>query len=316
MRVFAVLAMVAAGVGAAAADRTDDRQIAKRLFTEGRVLVDQKKFIEACVLFEKSYQLDPAVGTRLNLAECAEREGKPRAAWLLWVSAADEFDRDGDERAAFARRRADALASKLATVEVHVTRPKTKGLTLRIGVREVAPAATVIERLEEGTITVTVTAPNREEFTKKVEVAVGEKVVVEVPKLARLVASTEPDEEEPAPKSKTGMWTGLAIGSGVLSAASVGLVFYFADRTETLEGKFRQANAIGDFEGAAQHQREGEAAARNANIGIGVAIGAGAVTTFCIYKALQSRHAKRPATSFVAPVVTPQVAGASLLLRW
>ena len=86
MRGIVALGFIAALAGRAVADR--DPAVAKRLFSEGRVLYDQGKFIEACVLFEKSFELDPAVGTKLNLAECAERDDKPRAAWLMWTSAA------------------------------------------------------------------------------------------------------------------------------------------------------------------------------------------------------------------------------------
>jgi hypothetical protein len=310
MRVIVVLVVVALSARVVA-DPDRDPQIAKRLFTEGRALYDQQKFIEACVLFEKSYQLDPAVGTRLNLAECAERDGKPRAAWLLWVAAADEFERDNDEaRAKFARDRADALAGKLATVVVHIPRPNTRGLTLQIGGRSVEPATTVIERLEEGAIEVTVSAPRRETFSTRVTVATGGRVVVDVPKLQRIGTEPETDDQEPRPRTR--LWWGLAGGCAGLTIASTIFAVYGHRRIVELESELVTTQAESDRVNA-----DGAAWARRTNISVIAAITGAVLTTVFVVEGIRARRtAKRAATAVVVPVVTPRIAGATLELRW
>ncbi|HUS27770.1 MAG TPA: tetratricopeptide repeat protein, partial [Kofleriaceae bacterium] len=40
-----------------------------RLFEEGRALAKDGKYVEACATFEKSLQLDPAPGTKLNYGD-------------------------------------------------------------------------------------------------------------------------------------------------------------------------------------------------------------------------------------------------------
>ena len=54
--------------------------LAQSLFEEGRQLMSNGKFAEACPKFESSYKLDPAAGTLLNLAVCHEKVGRTAAA--------------------------------------------------------------------------------------------------------------------------------------------------------------------------------------------------------------------------------------------
>ena len=46
-----------------------------KLFEEGRALAKAGNFTEACAKFETSLSLDPAVGTKLNFADCHEHLG-------------------------------------------------------------------------------------------------------------------------------------------------------------------------------------------------------------------------------------------------
>jgi len=310
----AFVAFVAFGLlaGVAVADRNPD--VAKRLFSEGRTLYGQGKFIEACVLFEKSYQLDPAVGTKLNLAECAERDNKPRAAWLLWISAADEFEREEDKRERFARGRADALAAKLATVIVKVAKPKQQGLAIQIAGREVAPASEITDRLDPGTIAVVAKAPGREEFETTVAVALGGKVTVEVPVLARIGG-----EEPPPPRRTSNPWWAVGISTGVVTLLAAGFYGYSYTQIQRVEDELAvevpkmppnvpKVNDLND---------EGFVWQTRARIGFGIALGGAVVTTILLVKAYKVDRQHASTTAFrLTPVLAPRVAGAQLELVW
>ena len=307
------LGLIAIFAGSAVGDPNPD--VAKRLFAEGRVLYDQGKFIEACVLFEKSYQLDPAVGTKLNLAECAEREQKPRAAWLLWISAADEFDRDGDKRAGFARSRADALAAKLATVIVQLAKPKQAGITVQIAGREVAPMSEIIDRLDPGAITVAVRAPGREPFETTVTVALGGKITVEVPALLKIGGG-----DEPAPKQARNPWWIASISTGALTAVAAGLYVYSYSQIKRVEADLDVATMESppDVDEVMRLNDEGFRWQTRARIGLGVMIGGAVVTAVLIVKArtVDRKRAMTASRFQLIPVIEPRVAGAQLELSW
>ena len=88
-----------------------DKERAARLFDEARALVKQGHYDAACPVFDASYQLDPAIGTELNLGDCYEHLKKLDLAWKMYDAAAREHP--ADKRAKFARERADAIGKQL-----------------------------------------------------------------------------------------------------------------------------------------------------------------------------------------------------------
>ena len=280
---------------------------AKRLFDEGRVLAAKGKHLEACVLFEKSYELEPAVGTQLNLADCAERDGKPRKAWLLWTAAAEEFERSSDTRAKFARGRADALAGKLATIVVRLEKPRRKGLAVTIAGRTVTPAREIVERVEAGSIEVSAAAPCCKEFRSTVTAEVGRETVVEIGKLERLAGVvTDPDEEEP---STSHFWRNTAIGGGIAALVFGGVALYANREVGLLEDEYAMTM---DPEIASQ----GERYATIANVTAWGFLAATTVTIIAIVKAVRAKPASNGVAWQLAPVVSPHGAGASFGLSW
>jgi hypothetical protein len=157
---------------------------ATRLFEDGRELAKQGKWAEACERFQKSVALDPAPGTKLNLGDCLEKQGKVRAGWIMFEEAARDFDRTKDARAKFAHDRAAAASAKLATLVIKVTDSSRAGLAIRINDRTATPQPEIVERVDPGPVTVSVTAPDKQPFTATETAAAGKTVVVDVPVLA------------------------------------------------------------------------------------------------------------------------------------
>src|SRR5580765_1680975 len=65
----------------ARADEASDKAAAEGLFDEGRRLMAEGKYDEACPKLEASQRLDPGVGTMLTRADCLEKRGKTASAW-------------------------------------------------------------------------------------------------------------------------------------------------------------------------------------------------------------------------------------------
>lgn len=93
---------------------------AESLFQEGRKLVEQKKYTEACPKFLASHKLAPAHGTLLNLADCYEKNGQIASAWARFheaIALAQRLNRPDREKTA--RDRADKLESRLIRLTIN-----------------------------------------------------------------------------------------------------------------------------------------------------------------------------------------------------
>ena len=105
------------GAASARAEGSTDKVSAEALFDEGRKLMAAGKFADACPKFEASQELDPGVGTMLNLADCYEKTGRTASAWAEFretVSAAHNAgsrDREDIARGRGERPRTEAVLS-------------------------------------------------------------------------------------------------------------------------------------------------------------------------------------------------------------
>jgi hypothetical protein len=104
------------------------------LFDQGRKLLEQGQFAEACAKFDDSIRLDPtAAGTMLNLGLCNERLGKLKTA-LFWFrrgqTRAAETNLPDAERAA--KDHTADLALKVATVHIAFGPNAVAGATVKI----------------------------------------------------------------------------------------------------------------------------------------------------------------------------------------
>src|SRR5690349_3185301 len=77
----------------------DNKSEADALFKKAKKLHADKKYAEACPMFEKSDALDSGIGAKLNVAKCYEDWGMLARAYR-WYADAEKMARDaGDKRA-------------------------------------------------------------------------------------------------------------------------------------------------------------------------------------------------------------------------
>lgn len=101
-----------------------DPAAAEALFQAGRALMEKKNYAEACPKLEASYSLDPAIGTKLNLAECFEKQGKLATAWVSWGEARDQAKKEGDKaREDLASKRQKDLDPRVPRLTINVKGP-------------------------------------------------------------------------------------------------------------------------------------------------------------------------------------------------
>lgn len=77
----------------------DNKEKADQLFKQGKKLMEQKRFADACASFEKSYKLDPGIGAQLNIAKCYQEWGKIGQAYIAYVAAEKAAKAANDDRA-------------------------------------------------------------------------------------------------------------------------------------------------------------------------------------------------------------------------
>lgn len=100
---------------------SDNAAAADALFQAAKLLVEEKKFAEACPKFEASYRLEKTFGTLMNMADCHENIGKIATAWAEWGEAAERAAKEGDKREPYVRQRRAALTERLPKLQINVT---------------------------------------------------------------------------------------------------------------------------------------------------------------------------------------------------
>lgn len=77
----------------------DKKEKADALFKQGKKLMSEKRYADACDAFEESYKLDPGIGAQLNIAKCYEEWGKLGRAYLAYQTAEKLAKEEKDPRA-------------------------------------------------------------------------------------------------------------------------------------------------------------------------------------------------------------------------
>src|SRR5512140_3423999 len=270
MRGFVIAIMVAARAAGVAVGEPVDTTEAGRIFQEARELAKLGQVDEACELFTRSYSLEPALGTAVNLAECLERQGHLLRAWALFDVVA-RHSQNVQNRAKLAQQRAEALLARLSTVIVKLHDPGIEGLEVRIGGREVALAYEIHDLIEPGDVELVATAPGRPAFRTTLHATAGATVVDEIPEFAAL-----PEEPVETITQRRRSRVYLAGGLGAAGAIGLGVSLGFSiSAKRTYDGAFDHdcthtpAGNVCTDHGAATIDRAG----KRADLATGFAIG-------------------------------------------
>jgi hypothetical protein len=114
----AILSLVV-GASLQATPAVAQRAEANFLFDEGRAAMARRDYAAAISRLEQSQQMDPAVGTLLNLAECYALLGRRASAWSAYRDAASlAASTRQPERERYATRKAQELEAQLSRLVV------------------------------------------------------------------------------------------------------------------------------------------------------------------------------------------------------
>ena len=94
---------------------------ADQLFKQGKLLLDKKRYAEACKAFEDSFALEPGLGAQLNIAHCYEEWGRLATALELYKRAEQIALDKKDPRLPKVRERLEAVEPQVPRLTVHVT---------------------------------------------------------------------------------------------------------------------------------------------------------------------------------------------------
>jgi hypothetical protein len=219
-RVLALAVLFSAG----SAFAQSDAAIAQSLFDEGRKLMVEKKYPEACPRLERSYKLDPAPGTLLNLAVCHEAIGKTATARNEFRDTVTIAKRENrNDRLTFANQHLKALEGKISTLTV-TDASRENGLEWRLdGAKFGVESFGIALPIDPGSHTIEAVAPGRVTWKTSVDVTKdGEKKTLEIPALVLAPVVKPPPHLQPEPvivveKSRgPSPWIWVTIGVGVV----------------------------------------------------------------------------------------------------
>jgi hypothetical protein len=211
-----------------------NKAAAEALFIDGRNLMAQGKHAEACRKFEASQNLEPGIGTMLNLAQCYEATGRTASAWAQYREAIPLARAAGSrEREDFATERSKALESRLSTLTIRAM----SGVALSVRRDGVAVDAAELGTpipVDPGPHQVEASAPGKAPWSTTVEVT-GDaaRVSVDIPQLDEAPSGgTPPPSAAPAASPDSGNQGGsiqkpLAIGIAAVGLVGLGVGTYF-----------------------------------------------------------------------------------------
>lgn len=231
MRAIALAAVLACGClspAIAAAAEGGSAAEADTLFTQGRELLEQGRYAEACEKLRKSDELAPAIGTLLNLGYCYEQLQRYASAMDAYAEAALlAKDARDDKRERFARERFAAVEPKALKLVLRVAEGAASGIEVKRNGMVMPPATWGIPvPVDPEDIVISAAAPGRTPWRAAVlGRGEGATMTVIVPPLdhERPIAAPPPKQEGLRLGAKRIVAVGLGGAALAAFGAGVGL---------------------------------------------------------------------------------------------
>lgn len=115
----------------------DKKEKAEALFKQGKKLMGDKKYADACAAFEESYQLDPGIGAELNVAKCYEEWGKIGRAFTAYQLAEKLARGDNDPRVEKIHELVVALDGQVPRLTIKLPKDSPKDLKVTLDARPI-----------------------------------------------------------------------------------------------------------------------------------------------------------------------------------
>jgi len=198
--------------------------LAETLYQDGRALMAEGRYEQACPKLAESHEVDPAGGTVLLLALCYEQVGKTASAWVKFNEALAIARRDGrQDRVDRAKRHLRKLEPALSriTIEVQPESADTEGFVVLLDGAQVPRLAwTRGLPADPGPHDVEARAPGHRTWSRTIVLGnTAARETVSVPPLAPVPEpSPAPVEPSPAPSANLHATASPANDTGTSSA--------------------------------------------------------------------------------------------------
>jgi hypothetical protein len=318
-----------AAVSTAAIARADDassRSLAEQLFSDGKKLMGEGKFDEACPKLAESQRLDPGGGTILNLAVCHESQGRFASAWSEFKEALGIAHTDGRrDREQLAQEHLTQVEPKVPHLAFAVdTKVSLSGLTIKLDGQVLGQAAwSGPLPVDPGPHDITASAPGKVDQRVAVQVAAGDSKTVAIHPLEDAPAQDKglPETVQDSPGSsgtsgkRVAGYVVVGVGAAAVAAGAVFGIEAIQKRHDS------DATCNGDTCSTQQGVNLNDDAKQFANIadvGIGVGVVAVVVGTYLIVTGGTPKNV--PASTArrvnVTPLVGAGTSGVSLSGSW
>lgn len=214
-------------VAAAPPTHAEDAHDAAWLFQEGRRLFEENNLSEACEHFRKSNELEPRVGTALNLARCEEKRGHLAAALAAWNASAELAREFSDERLDMAKEHVSSLERRVPRLTIVAPPDAPTGSKLRVMSPNTPPREEPLDvgslRVDVGTTTVVVEAPGHRSLLREVTLAEGQDETLSLPLGEPLGGplSNGPSDAGAGDDMRLAGWIVGGVGVGVLAVGGI-----------------------------------------------------------------------------------------------
>jgi len=196
--VAAAAALFACAVPSRALAAGDDVATAQVLFDDGRKLMAQHQYADACPKLAESQRLAPAIGTEFNLADCLEHQGRLASAWAAFLDVVDQTHKRGEtQRESVARARAAAIQPKLGRLTIQVPTSAPDEQVMRDGEAVRQQVWGVAVPVDGGNHRIEAQAPGRGGWSGTVHTSDGQSATITVPDLP-IAPSASPEPAAPA----------------------------------------------------------------------------------------------------------------------